>query len=189
MAKINLAELMKEKAGISVEFTSFIVDETGTGQPLIRLTLKNPIAKISGSQIINDTVSGDSLRNEAVDVTELVIGKSTIDDIKKWDTESQEAYDKAKAADPNTKVVAETVFDVNEDGSGIIKSDKLFFDVSQAGEGWITSVKFAAFVRNQQQERRNNNKSGIVSRLRERQTKGTFKDTNVAANKNAEAVA
>ncbi len=195
----SFKELVGERLGINIEFSSMLVEQTPGGRPLVKLKLVTPIAEITGSQTITD---GDtSVKPEAFDVQELWIGESTIDVIDALEEEFEKTYDAEKAAydalgedaDPEKAPVRKTVFawrGKEGEGAGSIKSDKLFLDVSQNGDPWIVATKFVNFGRQQQAERGRQRRSGMVTRINDRKAQATLGNTNVAGPKKiVEAVA
>lgn len=162
--KKTLADILGAKAGVEFEFTSMEKDETQGGDPILRFTPKEPIDKVTGRRV-TDNATGDSGRIEAFDVELVSIGKDAID-----------------AIDALEKAGTEVFTWIEEGVSGKIKLPTPFkLDVSRAQEVWISNGGFAKFAQNRRNERNSKQTSTLLSKVREKQTKKEFANTDVGA--------
>jgi len=129
----------KSQTELEVARTEMEVTESN-GEKIAVLHLKKPIPIVQGSMTVNDDATGTSERLEAYDVEIVRMHE------RDFDVEGVE---------------------INEDGTGTVKTN-LRLDVSNRGDVWLTSKSFNAFRRERAQDRRNERRSGIVTRMQER---------------------
>ena len=121
-----------------------------TGETVLVLGLKTPIAHVIGSQSINDEGANVRVKVESFDVEEVRIHEQTFG-------------------------AAEDAFDIKEDGTGTCKSDDLMLDVAKStGEVWLRAKgdSFANMGRAARQDAGRKRNGEILARIKAR-TEGT----------------
>ncbi len=156
----KLSDILGAKKGVDLEFIDLVVDETNGGEPLVRLTLKNPLGAVTG-RMISDNVSGQRARLTATDVEVVSIGKDALNAIE----------DMEKAG--------ETVFTWDVEGKSGKMTCNLKLDVSNALEVWVVTESFAKFGANRRRDIREQRTSALIKKINDDKTKKEFKDTDV----------
>jgi hypothetical protein len=160
MATKKLSEILGAKIGVDLEFVGLQTDETRDGLPIVRLILKQNIPVVYGRQI-TDTVTGDRVRLEALDVEMVSIGKDALDEIEALEAKGEPVFTWTK-----------------EGESGHIKCG-MKLDVSNNQEVWITKEGFAKFGANRRNQQRQQRTSNLVASIRAAKTNAEFKGTDV----------
>lgn len=154
---MKLAEFLKDKTLVDVKITRVSVELTeNNGEKIAVLSLSEPIPLVEGSRFIVDDDNKEQERMKAYDVETLRVHERDME--------------------------AEGI-EINEDGTGFIKADKLRLDVSNSGDVWVTSKSFRAFVTEKRNERRNERTSGIISKMKERGALSALKSTGTSTAK------
>lgn len=157
MADIKkLSEILGSKQGVDLEFVDLQQDETTSGEPLVRLILKTNIPVVYGRQI-TDPITNDRVRLEATDVEMVTINPQSLKAIDELESNGTQVF-----------------FWDKEGVSGRIKCN-LKMDVSNAQEVFIVTETFAKWGQEQRNNRRNAQRSNLVSKIREAKTKEEFK--------------
>lgn len=134
MAFKKLLETLKEAASINFKFIDLQKGITAQGEMIVRLILEDPIPSVQGSGFVRGT-NNRRERMQKFNVMSVSIGADTLKFINDTMTEK------------------EPIIEWDEEGkSGLIKSDKLMFDIgSRSQEVFITHQSFAVFGQQQRQ--------------------------------------
>lgn len=150
---MKLKQFLASKALAEFLVTRVELDVASGGQKIATLFLHAPIPQVQGSQMVKDPVSNETARVIAYDVEYVKIAEDDFD--------------------------AEGI-DIDESGQGLVKTNELSLDVAKgSGEVWLKREKFSAFARGQRQNRADERSAGLMSKIKERQTKAAFKGVDV----------
>jgi len=164
----KLSEILGAKKGVDLEFIAIQEDETRDGLPIVRLVLKNTLPIVYGRNIV-DPVTEDRVRLEATDVDMVSIGKDTLDEIERLEQEEL-LKPEAERNMPFTWI--------KEGESGRLKCDLKLDVAGNTQEVWVTKEGFAAFAAKKRNERRSNQRTNLVARIRKAKTEAEFKTAN-----------
>lgn len=145
---MKLKDHLKGKFMSQFDFTSYDKRVSQTdGSEIVVFHLSKPIPHVIGSQSLTDDATDETIRMQAWQVTEVYIHERDMGD--------------------------DDGIDVNEDGSGTCKSN-LMLDVTNRNEVWLRRESLAAFGSQRRRERRNDRRSGLISKMNENKTRSVF---------------
>jgi len=177
----TLEQILGTKKKVSLVFNDLIVDETRDGLPILHLVMAKPLDVVYGRKI-PDEMSGGTITLEARDVERVSIGAEALTAINIKEAEIQKAIENG---DKDVK----PLFTWTEEGkSGTLECD-LQLDVSNAAEVWIVKEKFSAFGARKRKERRSNENSALINKIKDAKTKSEFKNVDVNAPEKPASVA
>ena len=150
---MKLKDHLKTRFVTEFEFARYEKRPSQTdGSEIVIFHLKNPIPHVIGSQTLTDDATDETVRMQAWQVSEVFMHERDMPD--------------------------DDSIDVKEDGSGSVKSG-LILDVSNRNEVWLRKESLAAFGSQRRRERRNERRSGLISKMNENKTRSVFGDKEV----------
>jgi hypothetical protein len=155
---MSILKMLQSKPTTAFDFIDLQKELDGDGKIIVSLTLKEPIPLVTGSITINNRGNGDSLRVTLSDVTTVKIHQRNIEELDKDVTAGKAKFEWDEA----TK-------------KGHLACD-FRLDASQNEECWLTKESFAAFRRNETQNRRALRTTNLAAKARESITRAELKN-------------
>lgn len=150
---MKLRDHLKGKFMAEFEFSSYDKRVSqADGSEIVLFHLSKPLKHVIGSQTLTDDATDETVRMQAWDVTEVFIHERDMGD--------------------------DDGIDVNDDGSGIVKSN-LMLDVTNRNEVWLRRESLAAFGAGRRRERRSERRSGLIGKMNEMKTRSIYGNKNV----------